>query len=435
MSSCVFETFVFFVITMRAVRANVAVALLLIVFSGASIVQAQDRLAVEAELDRLRRDARISALSAAVVEGNTTVWVRHLGFNATRGEAVMYPIASLTKPMAAVLTMQFVGSGAIKLDTVRPLLTHTSTGTPGQRFIYSSELFQGLQPTIEKAAGQSFAAALAARVFKPAGLRNTRAAANISPSTGVESTVEDLARFATALDRNALLPVNTRLEMFRPMRGPTGQPMPYALGWFVQYIGGEEVRWHFGQQADASSLLMMLPRRRLTFIVLARTDRLSSPFWLQMGDLRWSPFAAAFLTGWARVRIDLGQARRAMMQALIALDARRPADAAKHVSQAVGLAPALGDSADGALLAAFARSGEPGLRATGRRIAKRLLAVDADHPRTLVDLAVLNIQDGQPAEATPLLQRAIAGNRATPEIARLVKELLAEAGKLPGAPH
>jgi hypothetical protein len=269
-------------------------------------------------------------------------------------------------------------------------------------------------------------AALAARVFKAAGLRSTRAPADVTPSTGVESTVEDLARFASALEREALLPVKARLEMFRPQRGPTGQPLPYALGWFVQYIGGEEVRWHYGQQADASSLLMMLPRRRLTFVVLARSERLSAPFWLQFGDLRWSPVATAFLSGWARVRTDLPEARRVMTQALVALHARRAPEATKSVSQALGLAPALGDAADGALLAAFARSGDPGLRAIGRRIAKRLLAADADHPRTLVDLAVLNLQDGQPAEATRLLQQVLNGKQSTPEIARLARELRLE---------
>jgi cytochrome c-type biogenesis protein CcmH/NrfG len=66
------------------------------------------------------------------------------------------------------------------------------------------------------------------------------------------------------------------------------------------------------------------------------------------------------------------------------------------------------------------------LRAIVRRIAKRLLAADADHPRTLVDLAVLNLQDGQPAEATRLLQQVLNGKQSTPEIARLARELRLE---------
>lgn len=407
--------------------------LLFLWLAASSSLGAQDRGAVEAELERLRRQLRIPALSVAVVESGTTVWVRHLGFKAAPGEAVVYPIASLTKPFTAVLAMQLAHGAALKLDaaldsaaTVRHLLTHTSTGTPGQRFVYSSDLFQTVQPALEKAAGQPFRAALHARVFQPARLRRTTAAARTTPSSGIESTVEDVARFAAAVERGPLLEPAARQEMFRPPRGPTGQPLPYAHGWFVQYVGGDEVRWHFGQQDASSSLLVMVPRKRLAFVALARSDRLSSPFWLQLGDLRWSPVAAAFLTGWARLRIDLAEARRAMTHALIALHARRPAEARSLVSKALGLAPALADAADGALLAALARAEDPELRAIGRRVAKRLLAVDADHPRTLLDLAVLNLRDGQPAEARRLLDQAVAGRRATPEIARLVTELRPE---------
>jgi hypothetical protein len=292
--------------------------------------------------------------------------------------------------------------------------------------VYSSERFRAVQAPLEKAARTPLHVALAAHVFKPAGLRQTIAPARMTPSTGIESTVEDLARFAAALERGSLLTATSRLDMFRPVRGPTAQPFPYALGWFVQYVGGEEVRWHFGQQADASSLLLMLPRRRLALVILARTDRLSAPFWLQMGDVRWSPFAAAFLTAWARVRIDLAEARRVMTQALVAMHASRSAEARPLVSRALGLAPALGDAPDGTLLAAFARSRDAELRAAGRRIAKRLLSVDADHPRTLLDLAVLALQDGQRDQARKLLQQLVSNRHVSPELLRTAQELLTD---------
>jgi len=113
-----------------------------------------------------------------------------------------------------------------------------------------------------------------------------------------------------------------------------------------------------------------------------------------------------------------------MTQGLLALHARRPADARAHVTRAIGLAPALGDAPAAALLAAFARSGDADLREVGRRLAKRLLSVDPDHPRTLLDLAVLHLQAGERKEARQLLEQAIIGNRSTPEISRVVKELL-----------
>jgi CubicO group peptidase (beta-lactamase class C family) len=395
---------------------------------------AQNRAAFQAELEHLRRELRIPALSAAVVESGTTVWVRHLGFDSRPGEPVRYPVGGLTQSFAAVLAMQLSSARALALDRsidgdapARDVLSHTEGG----RFAYSAERLRTLAPLLQQAAGAPFPAALAQRVFKPAGLRHTTAGARTTPAGGIESTVEDLARFAVALERGPLLAHAARLEMFRPARGRTGQPFPAALGWFVQYVGGEELRWQFGRGADASSLLLMLPRRRLALVVLARSDRLTAPFWPEMGDVRWSPAAAAFLTAWARVRIDLAEARRSMMEALAALHASRPAAGRELALKALVLAPALGDSADGALLAAFARSGDPTLRSAGRRVAKRLLAVDPDHPRTLLDLAVLNVEDGQPQDARPLLQRIVSGSRPPPEILRLSQEMLRDVERVP----
>lgn len=363
-------------------------------------------------------------MSAAVVESGTTVWVRHFGFRAAPGEAVRYPIASLTKPFSAVLALQLVQGGKLRLDAVRHLLTHTSTGTPGKRFVYSSELYSTLQGPLERAAGAPLHVALAGGVVKPARLAHTVVPARTTPSAGMESTVEDLAHLATALERDTLLSAGSRSELFRVPRGPTGHALPYALGWFVQHVGGEEIRWHFGQQQDASSLLIIVPRRRLSLAVLARTDRLSAPFWMQLGDVRWSPVAAGFLTAWPRIRMDLAEGRRTMREALAALHMGARDAARKDVERALVLAPALGDAADGALLAAFARSGDADLRAVGRRIAKRLFAVDDEHPRTLLDLAVLNLEDGQPQEARKLLNQIVAGRAATPEILRTTRDLL-----------
>ena len=69
-----------------------------------------------------------------------------------------------------------------------------------------------------------------------------------------------------------------------------------GLGWFVQYFRGERVVWHFGYVPNAySSLILKLPDRKLTFILLANSDGLSAPFQLQAGDVTRSVFAALFL--------------------------------------------------------------------------------------------------------------------------------------------
>src|SRR3546814_12794000 len=59
-------------------------------------------------------------------------------------------------------------------------------------------------------------------------------------------------------------------------------------------------------------------------------------------------------------------------------------------------------------------------------LARRALPADAEHPRVLVDLAALNLQDGQRNEAKNLLQQVLDGRQATPEIEALARSLLKE---------
>lgn len=415
----------------RQPATAIALALALL---GPTRAAAQNRAGLEAELERLHTALRIPSMSAAVVEGGTIVWVRHFGLKAVPGDPVRYPLGSLTQPFAAVLAMREAERGRLSLDTrvdrpdgvavqIRQLLAHTAAGKPGARFVYSPDLYRLLGAPLERAAGATLPQALTAEVTRPLGLRQTVASAGTSASGGLESTVEDLARFAAGVERGAVLSAASTTELFRAPRGGAGRAFPCALGWFVQQVGGEQVRWQFGQDDHASGLLVNLPRRRLTFVVLARGNRLNAPFGLGSGDVRWSPAAYAFLSAWARVRVDYSEARHLMLEALVALSRGRAADGAALAKRASVIAPPL-TSADPVLLEAFARSGDPDLREMGRRMARRLLEADPDHPRVAFDLAVLNLEDGQADEARRLATGILADREATPEIERAARELL-----------
>jgi hypothetical protein len=76
----------------------------------------------------------------------------------------------------------------------------------------------------------------------------------------------------------------------------TGAVRPTGLGWFVQPYNGERLVWHFGYEPDAySSLILKIPSKRLTLILLANSDGLSAPFDLSRGDVTSSLFALTFL--------------------------------------------------------------------------------------------------------------------------------------------
>jgi CubicO group peptidase (beta-lactamase class C family) len=117
----------------------------------------------------------------------------------------------------------------------------------------------------------------------------------MSPTGGLVTTVRDFARFDAALDTDLLLLAETRGAMWTRGFGRDGTLLPTGLGWFVQSYQGEPVVWQFGMNDGYSSLVIKLPQRRLTFILFANSDRLSSPFDLASGNVAPSLFATLFL--------------------------------------------------------------------------------------------------------------------------------------------
>ncbi len=108
--------------------------------------------------------------------------------------------------------------------------------------------------------------------------------------------MRDLARLDAAIDSNLLLREETRLAAWSPVPTSQATASPMGLGWFVQNYRNDQVVWHFGVIPSAySSLIVKLPARHLTFILLANSDGLSAPFQLENGDVTRSLFATLFL--------------------------------------------------------------------------------------------------------------------------------------------
>jgi CubicO group peptidase (beta-lactamase class C family) len=115
---------------------------------------------------------------------------------------------------------------------------------------------------------------------------------------GLVTTVRDVARLDGALDNRLILLDETLSVAWQPVPSlnQTVPQLPTGLGWFVQSYRGQRVVWHFGQITNGySSLIVKLPDNNLTFVLLANSDRLSSPFQLQTGDVGRSLFASLFL--------------------------------------------------------------------------------------------------------------------------------------------
>jgi CubicO group peptidase (beta-lactamase class C family) len=131
------------------------------------------------------------------------------------------------------------------------------------------------------------------------------AAKALTPTSGLISTVRDFAEFMLALKKGVLLRPETLSQAWRAPLGPDGQRLPHAYGWFVQSYAGETIAWQFGlgeatlpsglKIDTSSSLVVSVPSRGLTLIMMANSSGLAKPFPLGAGDLTVSPFARVFL--------------------------------------------------------------------------------------------------------------------------------------------
>jgi CubicO group peptidase (beta-lactamase class C family) len=229
--------------------------------------------------------------------------------------------------------------------TLRQLLSHTPPGSAKEPFVYSPDRYAQLTPLMEWCAPQPYRKSVAHRILErlsmndsvpgtdlqdpdlplPEGLFEPddldryrqvlaklavpykvdgkgRAEPNVLPGTGISaagglvSTVRDLASLDKALDSRLLLADETLAAAWSPAAERDGVTSPMGLGWFVQSYKGERIVWHFGYVQNAySSLIVKVPSRNLTFILLANSDGLSSPFDLRSGDVTRSLFATLFL--------------------------------------------------------------------------------------------------------------------------------------------
>jgi CubicO group peptidase (beta-lactamase class C family) len=302
------------------------------------------------DLDGDRNLLRIPGMAAAIVEDGRIVWRRDFGLADVENKlpvtaSTEFPIASLSKTMSAVILMQLREAGQLRLDdavvkylpdsglaaniTIREVMSHTSDGVPGEEFLYNGARYAVLTGVIEKITGKPYASVLSERILQPLGMSHTipgldapgyaplqQALAHpydwdessssgtragewekpgLSAATGVVSTVDDLVKYAVALDGDKLVSSASKTAMFTPTRSTRGEYLPYGLGWFVQTYLGHQLVWHFGQEDSYASLFVRVPERKLTLIVLANSNAMSDAFRLLDGNAVHSLLAPDFI--------------------------------------------------------------------------------------------------------------------------------------------
>ena len=119
-------------------------------------------------------------------------------------------------------------------------------------------------------------------------------------ASGLVATARDIANFESSLDRGLAVSRSTLEQMWSQALVFDGNgvriPTPTGIGWFVQTASGVPLVWTFGHIPDASSaLIVKMPRKNLTLILLSNSGGLAAGYNFDQGDVTTSPFVKVFL--------------------------------------------------------------------------------------------------------------------------------------------
>jgi CubicO group peptidase (beta-lactamase class C family) len=317
----------------------------------------------EKQAEELRALLKIPGMSAVIIKDQKVLWAKGFGYADFEKQIpatpdTLYHIASLTKTLAATVIMQLVEQGKLDLDEpvsryasdfkddqvkIKHLLSHTSEGTPGERYQYNGNRYDYLTAVIEKVTGKSFRELIVkifldplqmsgsvpghdvpdetnqwsgllgkenlnryeknlAKLAQPYTLYGGREIIpvpypprGIGAAAGLLSTVMDMAKYDAAIDRHVFLKKETQEKAWTPFVSNSGQALPHGLGWFVENYHGLKLIWHFGHWGTGfSATYLKVPEKNLSLILLANSEALSDPFYAT-GGIETNVFACTFL--------------------------------------------------------------------------------------------------------------------------------------------
>jgi CubicO group peptidase (beta-lactamase class C family) len=219
---------------------------------------------LESQLETLRQELKIPAMSAAIVKDQKVLWAKGFGFADVENkvpatEHTPYHLASLTKTFASTILMQLVQEGKIKLDDpvskyginlesdgvirVKHLMSHTSEGNPGESYRYNGNRFAELDKVIEKATGKSFGELLIANILDPLDMKET--APNVPRIVSTKSPLADPV--ADSEVKAAVMDIiggfnSSSLEQIERRLAPQQNRFPGEGGFLTSFVDATELR-------------------------------------------------------------------------------------------------------------------------------------------------------------------------------------------------
>jgi CubicO group peptidase (beta-lactamase class C family) len=172
---------------------------------------------------------------------------------------------------------------------------------PGTKFSYTTHGYAVLGCVVEGASGMTFKDYVNENIFKPAAMDRIRvddvfeiipnraqgyakkqsgelqnsALADTSykiPGGGFCSTVEDLVKFALAVQSGKLVQPQTVEQLWTKQKTADGKETAYALGFGVEERNGLKIVSHGGGQQRVSTMLYLVPERKIVIALMLNLE-------------------------------------------------------------------------------------------------------------------------------------------------------------------
>ncbi|HKP37386.1 MAG TPA: serine hydrolase [Pyrinomonadaceae bacterium] len=338
-------------------------------------VSSQDRKRLERlekQVEELRAILKIPGMSAAVIKDQKVIWIKGFGLADLENKVpatsdTLFHLASVTKTFGSMLIMQLVEQGKLSLDEpmshystdfkddsvkIKHLITHTASGTPGERFQYDGNNYDYLTTVIEKKTGKTFEQVVVETFFDPLAMTSSVPYHNVvvdadkwtatlgkerldryqknleafaqpymyygagelihdsypgrhyrGAAAGLLSTVRDMAKYDIAIDQHAIIKKETQEQAWTPFVSNSGKRLPYGLGWFVMNHHGTRLIWHTGDWGSGfSAFYFKVPEKNLSLIMLANSEALVEHQYsigeVMVDDAVRNVFVCSFLGAW-----------------------------------------------------------------------------------------------------------------------------------------
>ena len=251
------------------------------------------------ERGKIDLDAPINKYCAAYPEKQALKGAPEKQFSITARQLLVHQSGVRHNKLDEVLTTKHYNSigeaiGSFKDD---PLVVEPET-----KYSYSTPGYTLLGCAIETTSGMSYIDYLRENIFKPAGMTRTfvddvyaiipsRArgyrkaqAGEVQnaplhdtsikvPGGGLVMTVEDLARFAIALNTNKLVKPETLAQMWAKPKTRDGKEQGYAMGFLINDREGSLRVFNDGSQAGTRTYLFLMPKQNFAIALMTNLER------------------------------------------------------------------------------------------------------------------------------------------------------------------